>query len=251
MIKSNFKNENDLGLVKLFGLIFIPTTILTTAYVIIGNLNQEIPAILLFFLLAVVLLFPIELGVVLRSSKKEYGSYSLKSAFLDYEKMSWWKIILYGLVLFGFAGLMSATIAPLEQILTAPLSDRLNEILPIYFNWYDLEFLKGYSDNILIITFAIFFLMNVIVGPIIEELFFRGYLTSKISRYGKLAPLIVTVLFSLYHLWLPFNNLFRIAIFLPAAYVAWKQKNIYITIAFHIFCNFFSTISIIVAFYSS
>lgn len=251
MIKSNFKNENDLGLVKLFGLIFIPTTILTTVYVIIGNLNQEIPAILLFFLLAVVLLFPIELGVVLRSSKKEYGSYSLKSAFLDYEKMSWWKIILYGLVLFGFAGLMSATIAPLEQILTAPLSDRLNEILPIYFNWYDLEFLKGYSDNILIITFAIFFLMNVIVGPIIEELFFRGYLTSKISRYGKLAPLIVTVLFSLYHLWLPFNNLFRIAIFLPAAFVAWKQKNIYITIAFHIFCNFFSTISIIVAFYSS
>lgn len=251
MIKSNFKNENDLGLVKLFGLIFIPTTILTTAYVIIGNLNQEIPAILLFFLLAVVLLFPIELGVVLRSSKKEYGSYSLKSAFLDYEKMSWWKIIIYGLVLFGFAGLMSATIAPLEQILTAPLSDRLNEILPIYFNWYDLEFLKGYSDNILIITFAIFFMMNVIVGPIIEELFFRGYLTSKISRYGKLAPLIVTFLFSLYHLWLPFNNLFRIAIFLPAAYVAWKQKNIYITIAFHIFCNFFSTISIIVAFYSS
>lgn len=251
MIKSNFKNENDLGLVKLFGLIFIPTTILTTVYVIIGNLNQEIPAILLFFLLAVVLLFPIELGVVLRSSKKEYGSYSLKSAFLDYEKMSWWKIIIYGLVLFGFAGLMSATIAPLEQILTAPLSDRLNEILPIYFNWYDLEFLKGYSDNILIITFAIFFLMNVIVGPIIEELFFRGYLTSKISRYGKLAPLIVTFLFSLYHLWLPFNNLFRIAIFLPAAYVAWKQKNIYITIAFHIFCNFFSTISIIVAFYSA
>jgi hypothetical protein len=134
--------------------------------------------------------------------------------------------------------------------LTAPLADRFTNILPEYFNWYNIELLKGYSNNILMITVIVFFLMNVIVGPIVEELFFRGYLTSKISRYGKWAPLIVTVLFSIYHLWLPFNNLFRIAIFFPAAYIAWKERNIFITIAFHIFCNLFSTISIIIAIYS-
>jgi hypothetical protein len=250
MKESNLTTENNISLKKLFGLIFIPTTLLTITYVIAGSLQQTIPSILLFFLLATLILFPIELGVVLLSSKKEYGSYSLKSAFSNYKKMSWWKILLYGFVLFGFAGLMTVLIAPLEQILTAPLADRFTNILPEYFNWYNIELLKGYSNNILMITVIVFFLMNVIVGPIVEELFFRGYLTSKISRYGKWAPLIVTVLFSIYHLWLPFNNLFRIAIFFPAAYIAWKERNIFITIAFHIFCNLFSTISIIIAIYS-
>lgn len=250
MNESNLIKENNISLKKLFGLIFIPTTILTITYVIVGSLQQTIPSILLFFLLATLILFPIELGVVLRSSKKEYGSYSLKSAFIDYEKMSWWKIFLYGFVLFGFAGLMTVIITPLEQILTAPLADRFANILPEYFNWYNMDLLKGYSSNIIMVTVVAFFIFNVIVGPIVEELFFRGYLTSKISRYGKWAPLIVTVLFSAYHLWLPFNNLFRIAIFFPAAYIAWKKKNIFITIAFHIFCNLFSTISIIIAIYS-
>lgn len=250
MNESNSITKNNISLKKLFGLIFIPTSLLMIAYVIVGSLQQTIPSILLFFLLAILILFPIELGVVLYSSKKEYGSYSLKSAFQDYEKMSWWKILLYGVVLFGFAGLMTVTIAPLEQILTAPIADRLANIMPTYFDWYNMEFLKGYSNNILMITVVVLFLMNVIVGPIIEELFFRGYLTSKISRYGKWAPLIVTILFSIYHFWLPFNNLFRIAIFFPAAYIAWKKKNIYITMAFHIFSNLFSTISIIIAIYS-
>ena len=92
---------------------------------------------------------------------------------------------------------------------------------------------------------AILAILNILIGPITEELFFRGYLTTKISRYGKLAPLNITVLFSLYHFWLPFNNLFRIIIFFPAAYLAWKLKNIYITIVFHCLSNLVSTIMII------
>ena len=166
------------------------------------------------------------------------------------KKMSWWKIFIYGLLLFGFAGLMSATIAPLEIMLTAPLADKLAYIMPAYFDWNNMEYLMQYSKNILLITFIVYFALNVIIGPIIEELFFRGYLTSKISRFGKWSPFIITVLFSLYHFWLPFNNLFRIAIFLPAAYFAWKEKNIYISIVFHCLCSLLATISFVVAFYA-
>ncbi|MBI9093986.1 MAG: CPBP family intramembrane metalloprotease [Sphaerochaeta sp.] len=113
-----------------------------------------------------------------------------------------------------------------------------------------MEYLRQYPQNILLITCIAFVALNVIIGPIIEELFFRGYLTSRISRFGKWAPVIVTVLFSLYHLWLPFNNVFRIVIFLPAAYVTWKERNIYISIVFHCLCNLFSTISFIIALYA-
>ncbi len=250
MKKSILKIPENISLTKLFGLVFIPTSILTISYIVLGLLQNTIPSILLFFLLALLILFPIELFVVLNASKKKHGSYSLKSAFANYEKMSWWKILIYSLLLFGFAGLMSVIVVPLENILTAPFADKLSNILPEYFNWNNLEYLKTYSNNILLITIVAYFILNVFIGPIVEELFFRGYLTSKISRFGRFAPVIITVLFSLYHFWLPFNNLFRIAIFLPAAYIAWKKKNIFISIVFHCLCNLISTISFIIAFYA-
>lgn len=238
------KSIKKISLLKLLLLIFIPTALCTTVYIIIGFLQHAIPSLLLFYLCALLILFPIELGVIIYASKKEYGSYSLKSAFADYNKMSWWKIFLFGTALFAFSGIAFLTIAPLENNLLAPIA---NQLTPEYFNWSNFEYLKQYSKDIILLTCVGYLVFNVIVGPITEELFFRGYLTSKISRFGNYAPLIVTILFSLYHLWLPFNNLFRIFVFFPAAFVAWKKKNIYISMVLHCMCNLFSTVSFIIA----
>jgi membrane protease YdiL (CAAX protease family) len=217
----------------------------------VGHLLQNtIPSLLLFYLLAMFILFPIELFIVLYGGKKEYGRYSLKSAFSNYQKLCWWKIFIYGSLLLAFAGIMSVTIAPLENMLFAPITNRLTHIIPPYFDWNNIDYLKQYSKNILLLTCVMYFILNVIIGPIIEELFFRGYLTSKISRFGNYAPLIITVLFSLYHFWLPFNNLFRIIVFYPAAYFAWKKKNIYISIVSHCLYNLVSSINIIAAVYT-
>lgn len=242
--------SGEQSILKTAAFIFVPVAIFTAVYIFLGYLQTALPSILMFFLLAVVMLFPFEIGVVLRASKKEYGKYSLKSAFYQYTPMSPWKIFIYGFLLFGFAGLMSITIAPLENNLLAPLSDKIAQVMPQYFNWNHIEQLKLYSKEVLFITCTGYFICNVLIGPIIEELFFRGYLTSKLSRFGDFAPVIVTVLFSMYHFWLPFNNLFRICAFLPAAWVAWKKKNIYIAIVFHCLCNLFSTIGFIIAVYA-
>jgi len=239
-----------MSLQKILCMIFIPSSILTIVYIITGGLKHTIPSLLLFYICAALILFPIEIGVVLNASKKEYGSYSLKSAFTNYNKMSWWKTFIYGAFLFAFAGIMSVTIAPLENILFAPISNKLTQIIPAYFDWNNIEYFKLYSKDILLLTCVGYFIFNVIVGPIIEELFFRGYLTSKISRYGNFAPLIITILFSLYHFWLPFNNLFRISIFFPAALIVWRKKNIYISIVFHCLCNLLATVSFIISLYS-
>ncbi|WDV47675.1 CPBP family glutamic-type intramembrane protease [Clostridiaceae bacterium M8S5] len=243
----NKKIGDNLSISRVLLLVFVPTSLLTLVYILAGYLQNTIPSLLLFFLLAMVILFPIELWIVLRASKKTYGSYSLKSAFSNHQKLRWWVIFLYGSSLWGFAGIMSATIAPLENMLFAPISNLLTSIIPTYFDWNNIDYLKQYPKNILVLTCVVYFIFNGFIGPIVEELFFRGYLTSKISRYGKYAPIIITVLFSLYHFWLPFNNLFRIVVFFPAAYLAWKKKNIYISIVFHCLCNIISAIGFISA----
>lgn len=243
------KNDN-LPLLKVAFMIFAPTTILTVSYFLLGHVLETIHSLLLFFALAMIILFPIELAVVLYSSKKVFGKYSVRSAFVNQGKTSWKRSLIYGAFLFGFAGIMSITVAPLENWITSPISNKLLEIMPTYYDWNNMEYLRQYPKNIVLLTCIVYVILNVFVGPIVEELYFRGYLTSKISRFGKWSPVIITVLFSLYHLWLPLHNIFRICAFLPAAYIAWTKKDIYISIVFHCLCNLVSTISFIVAVYA-
>jgi membrane protease YdiL (CAAX protease family) len=237
--------KDNLSVMKVVFLILIPTTILTVSYLLLGHVFKAIPSLLLFFALATLILFPFELAVILYSSKKSFGSYSLMSAFTNQEKSSWIKTLLYGGFLFGFAGIVSATVGPFEHWITLTLSNKLVEIIPAYYDWNNMEYLRQYPKNILLLTCIVYGIFNVLVGPIVEELYFRGYLTSKLSRLGKWAPVIITMLFSLYHFWLPLQNIFRICVFLPAAYIAWKEKNLYISVVFHCLCNLFSTISFI------
>ncbi len=250
-MKTLLGNKNDdLSLIKVAFLVFFPTILLTGCYVLLGNAQKALPSLLLYFVLASLTNLPIELAVILYSSKKAFGTYSIKSAFVNQKKASWKRTLLFSVLLFGLAGILSVTVGPFENWATAPIASKLLEVMPAYFDWTNMEYLRQYPKSILLLTCIVYGLFNVLVGPVIEELYFRGYLTSKISRFGMLAPVIITVLFSLYHLWLPLQNLFRICAFLPAAYIAWKEKNIYISILFHCLCNLVSTISFIVTLFA-
>jgi membrane protease YdiL (CAAX protease family) len=57
--------------------------------------------------------------------------------------------------------------------------------------------------------------VNAVAGPVVEEVYFRGYLLPRISRFGAWAPLINTVLFSVYHFFTPWQNVGRILGLLP------------------------------------
>jgi len=64
--------QKEMSLQKILCMIFIPTSILTIVYIVIGGLNQTIPSLLLFYICATLVLFPIEIGIVFNVSKKEY-----------------------------------------------------------------------------------------------------------------------------------------------------------------------------------
>jgi len=191
------------------------------------------------------LLVPIELGFILKASKREFGKYSLQSALAGQEKSSIWKVLIIAGVLFGVAGLLTAFVAPIENRFFAQIRTNVLNCLPRGFDWIDHTYLKTFSKSILIITCVYYCIFNVFIGPVTEELFFRGYLTSHYEKQTSFTPILIAILFSLYHFWLPFNNAFRILAFAPAAYAAYRKKNIYISICFHCLCNLFATVSFI------
>lgn len=222
--------------------IFIPTAVLSLSYLLLGNFCN-IPHILLFCILGTVILLPIESGIILSASKREYGMYSLKSALVGQEKLPLWKVLIIAFVFFGVAGLLLAFVAPIENRIFAGARTALLNNLPIGFDWTNYEYLKSFSKPILILTCIYYGIFNALAAPITEELFFRGYLTSHYKRQSAFLPILIAILFSLYHFWLPFNNVFRILAFAPVAYAAYKKKNLYISIYFHCLCNLFSAVS--------
>lgn len=221
--------------------IFAPATVLSLSYLLLGHFCN-IPHILLFCILGTFTLVPMELGVIILASKKEYGAYSLKSAFTGQEKIAFWKISVIAFVFFLAAGLLSIFVAPIENQIFATMRSNVLDNLPMGFDWTNYEYMKSFSKPMLILTCVYYGIFNVLIGPITEELYFRGYLTSHYKKQSSITPILIAVLFSLYHFWLPFNNAFRILTFVPVVYMAYKKKNLYISIYFHCLCNLFSAV---------
>lgn len=93
------------------------------------------------------------------------------------------------------------------------------------------------SAGVVAALLVIAFLFNGLVGPITEELYFRGFLLPRIDRYGIWAPVLNTLLFSIYHVWTPWRWP-QIAIgFLPLAFGAWRTRSIYVSMTAHVTIN--------------
>jgi membrane protease YdiL (CAAX protease family) len=95
------------------------------------------------------------------------------------------------------------------------------------------ENLENYTKSALLLTAVLNLVLNGLLGPIVEELYFRGYLLPRISRLGAWAPLVNILLFSLYHLFTPWQNLGRILAFTPLYYAVWWKRNIYLGMIVH------------------
>lgn len=241
------KNTTQIGLMKTTAMVFGTTGLFTALYLITGIALPQLPTLLILCLLGVLFLMPVEWFLMLRQSKIDYGKYSLKAALIGQDKQPIIQTLFFAFVLFGVAGIFSFTVQPLENMLLFALRERLLSFLPIGFDWNNIEYIKSFPKNIILATCAIYFIFNVFIGPITEEFFFRGYLTVYNNKYGKWTPAIITIVFSLYHFWLPFQNIFRIIIFLPMAYISYQKKNLYICMTAHILCNLFATLSFIIA----
>ena len=244
------KNTTEIGLMKTAVTVFSMTGLFTVLYLITGIVLPQLPTLLIFCILGGLFLMPVEWFLMLRQSKKDYGKYSLKSALIGQDKQPIIKTLFFAFVLFGVAGIFSITIQPLENMLLFTLRERLLSFLPIGFDWNNIEYIKSFPKNTIMATCAVYFIFNVFIGPVTEEFFFRGYLTTYNSKYGKATAVIVAIIFSLYHFWVPFQNIFRIFVFLPMVYISYRKRNLYICMVSHILCNLFATISFIIAVFS-
>ena len=133
----------------------------------------------------------------------------------------------------GLAGIAFLATAPLKRLLQASA-----------FAWWPNALTlrpgteTGYSDTALIVTAALLLVGTVLVAPVVEELYFRGYLLPRMpQQLGRWALPAHVALFAAYHLWTPWLAPTRIIAVLPLAYIALRTRDLRVGIVAHVLLN--------------
>ena len=98
-----------------------------------------------------------------------------------------------------------------------------------------------------VVLVVAYLILSGIASPFVEELYFRGFLLPRMEGYAKKwAPFLNTVLFSLYYLFSPWENLIRIVGLYSLVYAVWRKRDIRIGIFTHVVLNMIGGIAFLV-----
>jgi uncharacterized protein len=230
-IKDNTADEQH-SIARTVVLHLLPGVLMVAFYVLAGPVVRALgfPSLMAIYLAITFVLIPFELGYLFYHARKT-GS-SLGSVVLYREPVPRGQFIALVLGLFVWSSIFYVLIYP---PLDTFFIENVFSWLP--YSFFLVEDFSRYSTAALLITWVLGFVVNAVAGPVVEEMYFRGYLLPRISRFGVWAPLINTVLFSIYHFFTPWQNVGRIVGLLPMVYTAWWKRSIYVSIGAHVLGN--------------
>jgi len=186
-------------------------------------------------ILAVIL---VELGYLFYRGQEKNGTPSLKGIVNYRQHVPWWMYIVFPLLILVWGILVTGLVSPVDN----SLLDRAFNWLP---DWYTLrnvlDIKTMYSRQVILFIAVCALTLNGLVGPIVEELYFRGHLLPRLFRFGYWAPLLNVTLFSLYHFWTPWMFFSRLILLLPMVYIVYWKRNIYIGMVAHCLLNLIGT----------
>lgn len=212
----------------------IPGGLITTGFVLLSPwLKQNhLPPLLALLIPILILLIPFELGWLYFQGFRRNGNFSLKGIVLNRDHLPRKDFFLLIPKLLAWSALTFMLLEKLDQA-----------IFNTFFHWLPDWFQIGqfvpinYSQSVLTFTFVLFLILNGVAGPIVEELYFRGYLLPHMEKLKGWAPLFNVVLFSLYHFFSPWQFFTRILAFFPLAYFVRRKSNIYLSMVTHCLLN--------------
>lgn len=190
---------------------------------------------------------PIELGVLLVHAWRKTGSLNLESTVMYRETLPARKLL-------PWVAALTVWFVIFLALSTVFLDELLAET---FFGWMPEEILQfsaiedagePVARSVLIVFILVAIVFNGFVGPIVEELYFRGYLLPRIERYGRWAPLLNVTLFSVYHFWTPWANPGRIVGFLPIAWAAKRFQSVQLSMIAHMLINLIFLIGLMALF---
>ena len=230
--------SGPLAMPGLVALHLIPGALVALAFVAFAPVAEGAGYPPLAALLAAIglVLLPVELGIVLWAGRGK-GSPLAAVAYRQPIATRRWLWLVPALIAAAFLGFGA------HQAIEPQLIDALFGWLPAWFVApIDFDTIGAYSQTAWIATLSAYFVLNGLLGPIVEELYFRGYLLPRMERLGRWAPLVNVSLFSLYHFWSPWQLFARILGFGPTVYAVRWTRNVGLGVVVHCALNSLSVL---------
>lgn len=190
------------------------------------------PSVVALILAFAFILIPVELGYLFYQGKKRTGRITLQGIISYRNSIPWWQYLVWVFVIFIATGAIVTLLKPVDAFLQERLFFWMPDIN------YGLD--GNYSRKTLIVTYSLVFIFVAVLTPLVEELYFRGYLLPRMK--GKYAPLFHSFLFATQHVLEPWMIITRTLGFLPILFGV-KKKNIYVGIIVHILCNMMNVVT--------
>jgi hypothetical protein len=184
------------------------------------------PSFFAQFLAFALILVPFELGFLLVQGKKKTGRFTLRGIISYQSSIPWWQYFVWVTIIFVIVGAIMTLFKPVDSFLQRNLFFWMPDV--------NTGLDGAYSKTILIVTYSVFLLINVFLAPMVEELYFRGYLLPRMK--GKYAILFHSFLFAAIHVFSPWMIIARTVGFLPIIFGT-TRKNIYVGMIVHMLCN--------------
>lgn len=218
----------------LLALHIVPGALMTAGFVAFAPLAAAagFPPIAALLTAIAIVLVPVELGILAWAARREgvgLGGLITYRRPLPVRRAAW---LVPVLILAGFLGF------GLHQAIEPALIDSWFAWLP---DWYVtpivMDRVGDYGATAWVVTLAAYVALNGLLGPIVEELYFRGFLLPRMERLGRWAPLVNVSLFSIYHFWSPWQVLARVLGIGPTVYAVRRTRNVYLGMVVHCFLN--------------
>jgi membrane protease YdiL (CAAX protease family) len=210
----------------------LPGALILAAYLAFYPLTAALglPALIALLLAVVIAAIPSQLGHLLYQGYRRNGRLSLEGVVVFRRRSPLWQYLLFvplGIIWsFGWYGAL------------ASLSDWLiHNVFSWTPDWFTRADLATSDRTILVGTLAALLLLNGFIGPIVEEMYFRGYLLPRLARYGKAAPWINLSLFTLYHVWQPWLYPTVFVALASLVFPVWWTRNMRIGVIIHCALN--------------
>jgi membrane protease YdiL (CAAX protease family) len=217
------------------GLHILPGVLTTAAFLAFKPLLDPsgYPPLLAFLLAVTLVDLPVLLGVMLVVGKKRNGRYSLEGVVLYRDKVPWVTFALVFVGVFVAVYVLTMLVGPLSNV----LAESAFSWLPDWMFLEERTQYQAYASSALLVTFVLQLVLTGVALPWVEELYFRGYLLPRLSRYGGWAPFLGGLFFGLYHVWQLFSFPTVFLLGTALAVVVWWKHDIRISIGLHVFAN--------------
>jgi len=222
----------------------IPGLLTGAVYYLLAPLAARLglPSITGILIAVILVTIPFEMAVILLEARKLGQPIRSFIKVIAYtEPIPLWRYLVMVPVIFVACGVLFTLLSPVTSFFQSQFAWLPDTMV------LNLGQVGGFSKSTLIVITALNALLVGILGPVVEELYFRGFLLPRMPQgLDCWTPLIHSFLFAVYHLWSPWMIVTRTIGVLPLIYIVMRNRNIYLGMIAHCLINLVDVITMVV-----